>query len=81
MVYLDIKVVCVFQILRYSIHPQLTKMYRDLREVYWRNGINKDIAGFVAKCQNCQQVKVEHKKWEVCPKILTFLRESEKILT
>ncbi|WMV33404.1 hypothetical protein MTR67_026789 [Solanum verrucosum] len=37
-------------------------MYHDLREAYWWNGMKKDIAGFVAKCPNCQQVKVEHKK-------------------
>ncbi|WMV59018.1 hypothetical protein MTR67_052403 [Solanum verrucosum] len=37
-------------------------MYRDLQEVYWWNGIKKDIAGSVAKCPNCQQVKVEHQK-------------------
>ena len=48
--------------LRYSIHPGATKMYRDLREVYWWNGMKKDIAGFVAKCPNCQQVKAGHMK-------------------
>ncbi|WMV30354.1 hypothetical protein MTR67_023739 [Solanum verrucosum] len=41
---------------RYSIHQGATKMYRDLRLVYWWNG------GIVAKCSNCQQVKVEHQK-------------------
>ena len=46
----------------YSIHPEATKMYRDLREVYWWNVLKKDIAGFVAKCPNCQQVKAEHLK-------------------
>ncbi|KAH0720092.1 hypothetical protein KY284_005122 [Solanum tuberosum] len=39
-----------------------TKIYRDLREVFWRNGMKRDIANFVAKCPNCQQVKVEHQK-------------------
>ncbi|WMV54527.1 hypothetical protein MTR67_047912 [Solanum verrucosum] len=47
---------------RYSIHPGATKMYRDLREVYWWNGMKRDIANFVAKCPNCQQVKVKHQK-------------------
>ena len=47
---------------RYFIHPGATKMYRDLREVYWWNGMKRDIADFVAKCPNCQQVKVEHQK-------------------
>ncbi|WMV18993.1 hypothetical protein MTR67_012378 [Solanum verrucosum] len=42
---------------RYSIHPGATKMYHDLREVYWWNGMKRDIEGFVAKCPNCQQVK------------------------
>ncbi|WMV26151.1 hypothetical protein MTR67_019536 [Solanum verrucosum] len=37
-------------------------MYHDLRKVYWWNDMKKDIAGFVAKCSNCQQVKAEHLK-------------------
>ena len=37
-------------------------MYRDLWEVYWWNGMKRDIADFVSKCTNCQQVKVEHQK-------------------
>ena len=37
-------------------------MYRDLREVYWWNGMKRDIADFVANCPNYQQVKVEHQK-------------------
>ncbi|WMV45381.1 hypothetical protein MTR67_038766 [Solanum verrucosum] len=45
---------------RYSIHPGATKMYRDLREIYWWNGMKRDIADFVARCSNCQQVKAEH---------------------
>ncbi|WMV24777.1 hypothetical protein MTR67_018162 [Solanum verrucosum] len=47
---------------RYSIHPGSTKMYRDLREVYWWNSMMKGIAEFVAKCQNCQQVKLENQR-------------------
>ena len=47
---------------RYSIHPGATKMYRDLREIYWWSGMKKDIAAFVAKCATCQQVKVEHQR-------------------
>ncbi|XP_019238505.1 PREDICTED: uncharacterized protein LOC109218581 [Nicotiana attenuata] len=47
---------------RYSIHPGSTKMYHDLKEVYWWNDMKKNIADFVAKCPNCQQVKVEHQR-------------------
>ncbi|WMV40991.1 hypothetical protein MTR67_034376 [Solanum verrucosum] len=47
---------------RYYIHPGTTKMYSDLREDFRWNGRKRDIADFMAKCPNCQQVKVEHQK-------------------
>jgi len=47
---------------RYSIHPGSTKMYHDIKEIYWWQGMKKDVAEFVAQCPNCQQVKVEHQK-------------------
>ena len=47
---------------QYSIHPGSTKMYRDLREVYWWNSMKRDLGDFVSKCPNRQQVKVEHQK-------------------
>ena len=37
-------------------------MYRDMLEVYWWNGMKRDIADFVSKFPNCKQVKVEHQK-------------------
>ena len=47
---------------RYCILPSASKMYRDLREVYWWNGMKMDIKDFLNKCPNCHQVKVEHQK-------------------
>ena len=47
---------------RYSIHPGATKMYHDRREIYWWDGLKSDIAEFVAKCSNYQQVNAEHLK-------------------
>ena len=44
----------------YSIHLGSTKMYWDLNEHFWWNGIKGDIAEFVAQCLVCQQVKVEY---------------------
>ena len=46
----------------YSIHPSSTKMYYDLKEVFWWGGKKEDKAKFVAKCSKCQQVKAEHQK-------------------
>jgi len=47
---------------RYSIHPGATKMYLDLKELYWWKGMKKQVADHVAKCLNCQQVKAEHQR-------------------
>ena len=47
---------------RYSIHPGATRMYHDLREVYWWEVIKKDIDEIVADCPNCQLVKVEYQR-------------------
>ena len=47
---------------RYTIHTGSTKMYYDLRELFLWEGLKQDIKKFVAKCPNCQQVKVEHQK-------------------
>nr|XP_009759953.1 PREDICTED: uncharacterized protein LOC104212407 [Nicotiana sylvestris] len=38
---------------RYSIHPGATKMYLDLKELYWLKGMKKQVANHVAKCLNC----------------------------
>ena len=46
--------------LRYVIYPGSTKMYHDLKTLYWWNNMKRDVADFVSKCLNCQQVKVEH---------------------
>ena len=37
-------------------------MYHDLKQIYWWDGMKKDIAEYVAKYANCQQVKAEHLK-------------------
>lgn len=36
--------------LRYSIHPAVTKMSRDLKQIYLWLGMKKNIVDFVAKC-------------------------------
>ncbi|GJY61934.1 putative reverse transcriptase domain-containing protein, partial [Tanacetum coccineum] len=46
----------------FSIHPGSTKMYGDLKQNFWWNGMKQDVAMFVAKCLTCQQVKIEHQR-------------------
>ena len=47
---------------RYSINTGSTKMYHDLREVIWSDGLKRDVIEFVAKFPNYQQMKAEHQK-------------------
>ncbi|GJX97180.1 retrotransposon protein, putative, ty3-gypsy subclass [Tanacetum coccineum] len=46
----------------FTIHPGSTKMYRDLKQYFWWNGMKQDMATFVSKCMTCQQVKIEHQR-------------------
>jgi hypothetical protein len=48
--------------LAYSIHPDSTKMYLDLKEKYWWVGLKRDVAEYVAVCDTCQRVKAEHQR-------------------
>ncbi|GJT42617.1 putative reverse transcriptase domain-containing protein [Tanacetum coccineum] len=47
---------------KYSIHPGSTKMYQDLKLLYWWPNMKADIATYVSKCLTCVKVKVEHQK-------------------
>ncbi|XP_075486328.1 uncharacterized protein LOC142525931 [Primulina tabacum] len=47
---------------KFSVHLGSKKMYRDLKRNFWWNGMKRDVAEFVAKCQVCQHVKVEHQR-------------------
>ncbi|KAJ4701059.1 Retrotransposon protein, putative, Ty3-gypsy subclass [Melia azedarach] len=46
----------------YVMHPGSTKMYRNLREHYWWQGMKREIAEFVSRCLICQQIKAEHQR-------------------
>jgi len=45
-----------------SIHSGATKMYQDLKRLFWWPGMKKDIAEFVYACLVCQKSKIEHQK-------------------
>jgi len=44
------------------IHPGATKMYHDLKKLFWWSGLKRDVAQFVYSCLICQKSKVEHQK-------------------
>ncbi|XP_062114563.1 uncharacterized protein LOC133825665 [Humulus lupulus] len=37
----------------YSIHPMTTKMYHDLKALYWWSEMKKDVVDYVTKCLTC----------------------------
>ncbi|KAA0059610.1 retrotransposon protein, putative, Ty3-gypsy subclass [Cucumis melo var. makuwa] len=39
----------------YSMHPGSTKMYQDLKRVYWWRNMKREVADFVSRCLMCQQ--------------------------
>lgn len=47
---------------RYSIHPGSTKMYKDLKTMFWWRRMKRDIASYVAHGDTCRRVKAEHQK-------------------
>jgi hypothetical protein len=54
------KILCEAHESAYSIHLGRNKMYHDLKAIYWWYGMKRDVAEYVALCNTCQGVKVEH---------------------
>ncbi|KAL0561545.1 hypothetical protein IC582_001979 [Cucumis melo] len=46
----------------FSMHPGSTKMYQNLKRVYWWRNMKREVAEFVSKCLVCQQVKAPRQK-------------------
>ena len=45
-----------------SIHPSMTKMYKDLKDSFWWISMKTAVADFVASCLVCQKAKIEHRR-------------------
>ena len=43
-----------------AMHPGGSKMYRDLKELYWWPRLKREVTKVVGKCLTCQKVKAEH---------------------
>ncbi|KAL0556468.1 hypothetical protein IC582_004982 [Cucumis melo] len=46
----------------FTMHPRSTKMYQDLRSVYWWRNMKREVADFVNRCLVCQQVKAPRQR-------------------
>ncbi|KAA0054669.1 pol protein [Cucumis melo var. makuwa] len=46
----------------FSMHPGSTKMYQDLKRVYWWLNMKRKMTEFVSKCLVCQHVKAPRQK-------------------
>ena len=47
---------------KYTVYSGSNKMYQDLKELYWWDNMNKEIAQYVQTRLTCQQVKIEYQK-------------------
>ena len=47
---------------KFAVHPSSTKMYQDMKRVYWWPNMKQNIVEFVSKCLVCQQIKIEHQR-------------------
>jgi len=61
---------------RLSIHPGMTKMYKDLKVTFWWTDMKIDVADYVASCLVCQKAKIEHQRPGVHWSLLRFLSEN-----
>jgi hypothetical protein len=42
---------------KFSMHPGSTKMYHDLKPLYWWTRMKREIAQYVSECDTCQRIK------------------------
>ena len=47
---------------RLSLHPGMTKMYKDLKVTFWWTGMKIDVVDYVTSCLVCQKAKIEHQR-------------------
>jgi hypothetical protein len=45
---------------RYSIHLRTNKIYQDSKKSFWWTRMKREIVKYVAECDTCRRVKVDH---------------------
>ncbi|KAL0551919.1 hypothetical protein IC582_011012 [Cucumis melo] len=46
----------------FSMHPGSTKMYQNLKRVYWWRNMKREVAEFVSRCLVCRHIKAPRQK-------------------
>ena len=47
---------------KFTIHPGSSKMYADMKRLYYWDRMKSDIANFIKHCMTCQLIKAEHQR-------------------
>jgi hypothetical protein len=47
---------------KFYMHPESTKMYHDLKPLYWWTRMKREISQYVSECDTCQRIKASHLK-------------------
>jgi hypothetical protein len=47
---------------KFSMHPGSTKMYHDMKPLYWWTRMKREIVQYVSECDTCQRIKASHLK-------------------
>jgi hypothetical protein len=50
------------QLSKFSMHPESTKMYHDLKPLYWWTRMKREITQYVSEYDTCQRIKASHLK-------------------
>nr|GEU65813.1 putative reverse transcriptase domain-containing protein [Tanacetum cinerariifolium] len=64
---------------KYSIHPGSTKMYQDLRRLYWLPNMKADIATYVDKCLTCAKRLARKNKLKAHGTLLMALPDKHQL--
>jgi hypothetical protein len=60
--YLKKKILDEAHLSKFSMHLGSTKMYHDLKPLYWWTRMKREIAHYVSECDTCQRIKAIHLK-------------------
>ncbi len=60
---------------KYSLHARATKLYQDLKKMYWWPSMKKEICIILTACEVCQRVELKHQRLAGMLNPLTILKQ------